>query len=128
MNDPNPVAADPDPTAVPDPAPAPEILPLVELYPACFDRERPRPLRINIHQHLIRAGHDRAAVRWALAIYCTAPRYRAALQAGSPRIDLNGEPAGVVMKKEAAQVRVHERYVPNADPPPSRCCPCELSA
>jgi len=53
-------------------------------------------------QQLIRAGHDRATVLRSLKAYCTAPRYRASLQAGAARIDLCGQPAGVVTDKEAA--------------------------
>ena len=30
--------------------PAPELLALAERYPACFDWEHPKPLRINIHK------------------------------------------------------------------------------
>jgi hypothetical protein len=102
MTDPNPVAADPGPAA----APAPELLPLAELFPACFDWEQPRPLKIGIHEHLIRAGHDRATVLRSLKAYCTAPRYRAALQAGAARIDLQGQPAGGVTAEEAAHARL----------------------
>ena len=51
------------------------------------------------------AGHDRQAVRRALGRYCQADRYRRALQAGAPRIDLQGQPAGVVTEKEAAHAR-----------------------
>ena len=99
MNDPNPAVVDAEP------APAPAPLPLAEAYPACFDWERPKPLRINIHKQLIRAGHDRATVLRSLKAYCTAPRYRASLQAGAARIDLCGQPAGVVTDKEAAHAR-----------------------
>jgi len=109
MSDPNLAIAEPGPAAVPDPAPAPELLPLAELFPACFDWEHPRPLKIGIHKHLIRAGHDRAAVMRSLKAYCTAPPYRASLQAGAARIDLRGQPAGVVSDKDAA----HAREEPN---------------
>ena len=109
MSDPNLAVAEPGPAAAPDPAPAPELLPLAELFPACFDWEHPRPLKIGIHKHLIRAGHDRAAVMRGLKAYCTAPQYRAALQTGAARIDLRGQPAGVVSDKDAA----HAREEPN---------------
>ncbi len=101
MSDPNLAVAEPGPAAVP----APELLPLAELFPACFDWEHPRPLKIGIHKHLIRAGHDRATVLRSLKAYCTAPPYRAALQAGAARIDLRGQPAGVVSDKDAAYAR-----------------------
>ena len=101
------VVAEPGPTAAP--VPAPELLPLAELFPACFDWEQPRPLKIGIHKHLIQAGHDRATVLRSLKAYCTAPCYRALLQAGAARIDLHGQPAGVVTEREAA----HAREEPN---------------
>jgi hypothetical protein len=53
--------------------PAPELLALAERYPACFDWEHPKPLRINVPKQLIRAGHDQAVVKRALVTYCTAP-------------------------------------------------------
>ena len=120
MSDPNPVVVDP----------APELLPLAKLYPACFDWENPRPLKIDIHKPMIRAGHDREAVKRALAAYCTAPRYRETLRAGASRIDLQGQPAGVVTEKEAAHARLvstpraeriaaaREALPPNATPIP----------
>ena len=100
MNDPNPVVVDP----APDPLPAPALR-LAEAYPACFDWENPRPLKINIHRDWMTAGHDRIAVQRALGRYGQADRYRKALQTGAPRIDLQGQPAGVVTEKEAAHAR-----------------------
>ena len=107
MSDPNPAVAKPVS------APAPELLPLAELFPACFDWEHPRPLTIGIHKPLIRAGHDRATVLRSLKAYCTAPRYRAALQAGAARIDLHGQPAGVVTEREATHAR--QKLTPRAE-------------
>jgi hypothetical protein len=95
MSDPNATVT------VPVPAPTPEPLALAELYPAYFDWENPQALRINIHKHLIRASHDRAAVMRSLKAYCIAPRYRAPLQAGTARIDLQGQPTGVITGEEA---------------------------
>ena len=66
MSDPNP--------AVADPAPAPP--PLAEAYPACFDWERPRPLKLDIQRDLMAAGHDRIAVKRALGRYCKAGQSR----------------------------------------------------
>ena len=103
MSDLNPVVVDPPPD--PPPVPAPERLPLADLFPLCFNWERPQPLKINIHRDLMAAGHDREAVRRALGRYCKADRYRKTLQAGAPRIDLQGQPAGVVTEKEAAHAR-----------------------
>ncbi len=98
--------ADPS-LAVADPAPAsaPNILALAETYPACFDGENPRPLKLGIHQDLMAAGFEKAVVKRALARYCNRPRYRKTLRAGVIRIDLQGQPAGVVTAAEAETAR-----------------------
>ena len=98
--------ADPS-LAVADPAPAsaPNILALAETYPACFDGENPRPLKLGIHRDLMAAGFEKAAVKRTLARYCNRPRYRKALRAGAIRIDLQGQPAGVVTAAEAETAR-----------------------
>jgi hypothetical protein len=113
MTDPNPVAADPGPTAAsaPElPALAPELPPLAETYPACFDWERPRPLKIGVYRDLLAAGFADgaapvAALKRALARYCHRPRYWNALRAGADRVDLHGQPAGAVTEEEAAAAR-----------------------
>jgi len=120
MTDLDPVAVDPGQAAAPTPAPVPALLPLAELYPACFDRENPRPLKIDIHRDLMAAGYDRIAVKRALGRYCKADRYRRALQIDAPRIDLQGQPAGAVTEREAAHARnlVEARAVAHAALPP----------
>jgi hypothetical protein len=116
MSDPNPVVVDP----APDPMPAPALR-LAEAYPACFDWEHPRPLKIDIHQDLMAAGHDRIAVKRALGRYCQADRYRKALRVGAPRIDWQGQPAGAVTEREAAHARsrVEPRAAARAALPPN---------
>jgi len=106
MTDPNLAATEPGPTA----APAPELSPLAEAYPACFDWERPRPLKIGVYRDLLAAGFADgaapvAALKRALARYCHRPRYWNALRAGADRIDLHGQPAGAVTAEEAAAAR-----------------------
>ena len=115
MPDPRPVVAEPPP------APATVLPALIEAYPACFDWEQPRPLKIGIHQDLVAAGHDRIAVRRALGRYCQADRYRKALQTGAPRIDWQGQPAGAVTEREAAYARsrVEPRAAARAARPPN---------
>ena len=114
MNDPTPAVVDAEPASAP-------ALRLAEAYPACFDWEQPRPLKIDIHQDLIAAGHDRIAVRRALGRYCKADPYRRALQTDAPRIDLQGQPAGAVTEREAAHARsrVEARATPRAALPPN---------
>lgn len=102
MTGPHPMTADPTPGPAPLPAPAPEPLPLADLYSAGFDGEHLKLLRINIHKQLIRAGHDGATVKRALAAFCTAPRARQPLRADATQIDWHGQPAGVGSEKEAA--------------------------
>ena len=102
---PNPNPTDPGSTAEPTPAPAPQPLALAELFPACFDWEHPKPLKIDIHRDLMAVGHDRIAVKRALGRYCKVDRYRKALQIGAARIDLHGHPAGAVTEREAAHAR-----------------------
>ena len=99
---PHPVAAEP---ARPAPAPASALALLVETYPACFDGENPRPLKLGIHHDLMAAGFEKAAVKRALACYCNRPRYRKALRAGALRIDLRGRPAGAVTAADAETAR-----------------------
>ena len=113
MTEPHPVTT--------DPAPNPALPPLAELYPACFDWEHPRPLKINIHQDLMAAGHDRLAVKRALGRYCKVDRYWRALQTDAPRIDLQGQPAGAVTEREAAYARslVEARATARAALPPN---------
>ena len=103
MSDPNLVVVDPTPD--PPSVPAPERLLLAESFPFCFNWEQPQPLKINIHRDWMTAGHDRIAVQRALGRYGQADRYRKALQTGASRIDLQGQPAGVVTEKEAAHAR-----------------------
>jgi hypothetical protein len=97
MSDPNP--------AVADPAPAPPSL--AEVYPTCFDWERPRPLKIGIHLDL-RARHPdvpHLALRKALAVYCNRARHLKSLKAGLLRWDLQGQPAGLVTLEQGAIAR-----------------------
>ena len=69
---------------------------LSERYPGAFpsDPEAVMPLAINIHKKLVAAGYDRKAVAGALGPYASAPAYLAALAAGKPRVNLDGEPMG----------------------------------
>ena len=87
-------------------APVAEELPLAALFPDCFDWERPRPVKINIHQDLIRLGYDKARVRRALDRYCCRRRYRTSVRAGAMRVDLQGQPAGAVTAQEAERACV----------------------
>lgn len=105
MSDPNlPLASPPAP---------PERLPLTELYPLCFDWKKPQPLKLRIHQDLVAAGHDLKQVRRALGAYCRRPNYQKVLRVGATRIDLNGQPAGIVTEAEVELART-SRVPPDA--------------
>jgi len=64
------------------------------MVPACFDWNRPQPLKLGIHRDLIAAGHDpsECAGRWARI--ARRPSYQKALRVGATRLDLQGQPAG----------------------------------
>ena len=71
-----------------------------------FTYERKRvPLKIAIHLDIIAAlgpsGIDRKLLGQALKLYTGNLHYRMAQKAGSPRLDLNGLPAGVVSDADA---------------------------
>src|SRR6516162_7730588 len=80
---------------------------LCERFPRTFARdpaERP-PLKRGIDRDLV-ARFDgtvsRSALKRVLGIYTACPEYRARLIEGAARIDLDGNPAGVVTAGEAA--------------------------
>ncbi len=79
-------------------------------YPKAFSTDPAQvvPLQIKIHKKLAAAGYSREAVASALGLYTAAPAYLAALAAGKPRINLDGEPAGKVTKgqQEVAKARL----------------------
>jgi ProP effector len=75
---------------------------LIEKYPRTFFQNQAdrRPLKIGLHRDLVadtaRHGLSRDELRKALARYCSSPGYAAATVLNAPRIDLAGEPAGLV--------------------------------
>ena len=74
---------------------------LRERFPKCFARyPQPRqPLKIGVHKDLavVLAGVvSKSEIGRALTAYTNDVAYREALKPGAVRIDLNGEPAGVV--------------------------------
>jgi len=75
---------------------------LCERYPKAFFvyPEAAMPLAINIHKKLIAAGYNRKAVAVALGTYASAQPYLAALAAGKPRVNLDGEPVGKVTEAQ----------------------------
>ena len=90
---------------------------LAETFPACFSiyEQRRRPLKIGIHFDILAALDGAVAPKElsrALAVYAGNNSYRSSLVAGATRIDLNGQPAGVVTPK---QVRLSRKAAPPVD-------------
>jgi sRNA-binding protein len=78
---------------------------LIELFPACFtpaDHER-KPLAIGIRDRLFEraTGLSKTMMRKALAGYADSTGYLRALTEGAIRIDLDGNPAGIVTPEQA---------------------------
>ena len=83
-------------------------LSLTERFPNCFNWNRVRPLKIGIHRDLwaiLGESHARVEIRRLLSRYCNHARYRHALKEGAVRVDLQGQPAGVVTVEEAEDAR-----------------------
>ncbi|MCP5158913.1 MAG: ProQ/FinO family protein [Gammaproteobacteria bacterium] len=89
---------------------------LCATFPAVFNRQTPKPLKVGIGQEvLVLAGvHPaftdlaRKDLRRALAAYTRAFRYRKALAAGGPRYDLDGQPAGEVTPEQQAHAQASQ--------------------
>ncbi|MCB1776361.1 MAG: ProQ/FinO family protein, partial [Candidatus Competibacteraceae bacterium] len=100
---------------------------LCEMFPAVFNRQTPKPLKIGIGQELLALvgthpalmNLTRKDLRRALAAYTRASRYREALAGGGPRYDLEGQPIGEVTpdqqtKAQAPQQRAADSATPAA--------------
>lgn len=75
---------------------------LMEAYPKTFDRKNVRPLKIGIQEDLV--ADEKVAknkIKRALASYVRSLNYYRSLREGVERIDINGEPAGLVTKEES---------------------------
>jgi len=86
---------------------------LCERFPKAFARfeQRRQPLKIGIHLDLIAAIPDvpEKDLRVALRIYTANAVYRSRLCVGAPRINLNGEPAGVVTPEQVPTPKDRQR-------------------
>src|SRR5262249_29794305 len=83
---------------------------LAETFPNCFSiyEERRRPLKIGIDRDILTAldgAITPAELHRALGAYCCNEAYLGRLRKGAWRLDLNGEPAGVVIDDEEAHAR-----------------------
>jgi ProP effector len=83
---------------------------LAETFPKCFAiyEGRRRPLKIGIHldiQAALNGAITPAELNRVLGLYCSNPAYLSYLRKGAVRLDLNGEPAGIVADDEAAHAQ-----------------------
>jgi ProP effector len=97
---------------------------LAERWPRCFVifEQRRRPLKIGIHTDILAAldgAVTPAKLGHALRAYVHNSVYRSRLIAGATRVDLDGEPAGVVTKKEATSASVTRDSSPSKASPPA---------
>jgi sRNA-binding protein len=74
---------------------------LIVQFPQCFGWNDHRPLKVGIHKDLEARGIDPRMLRLALPRYCRHIDYQHALVEGATRIDLDGQPAGIVTSQEA---------------------------
>jgi sRNA-binding protein len=81
---------------------------LAERYPNAFfvlGKQR-KPLQVGIANHIEIDDVVRLTdLRWALGAYCCSPGYLRSFQAGVPRLDLDGNAAGIVTEAEADHAR-----------------------
>ncbi|CDI04547.1 hypothetical protein BN873_990018 [Candidatus Competibacter denitrificans Run_A_D11] len=99
-----------------------EPISLTDRFQECFNWNRVRPLKIGIHQDLLAVlgeGFTRAEIKRLLGRYCNHVRYQRSLREGAVRIDLQGQPAGVVTAEEAevARARLPGRTAPTSQSP-----------
>jgi sRNA-binding protein len=113
------VMTEPTPTSTPVPN---EVLLLVERFPACFNLKQRRPLKIGISKDVLAFKDEFKGIdlKRVIGRYCNHPRYRKALKEGAIRIDLHGQPAGVVTAEDAESARAHLEaiYARRAGGPP----------
>lgn len=94
------------PTETPPPSPQALLDEWYQRYTGTFFKGHTRPLQVGIHEQLIRREPwSGKLIRRALACYVHLPRYLKAVRAGVERVDLDGQPAGVVNAEEALHAR-----------------------
>jgi ProP effector len=83
---------------------------LAERYPKCFSvyHGRRRPLKLKIHldiQAALDGAITPAELHRALGIYCSNPAYLGHTRTGAWRLDLDGNPTGIVTADEEAHAK-----------------------
>ncbi|XKF16296.1 ProQ/FINO family protein [Halomonas sp. BLK-85] len=116
-----PATPTPPPAATPTPPSPHQLLEQwYQRYPQAFSRGRTLPLKVGIHQDLAEreAVWSNKLIRRALANYVNLPRYVKAMQEGVERVDLEGNPAGVV-DAQAAEFAARKRQARQKTAPSS---------
>ncbi|MGC3873207.1 ProQ/FINO family protein [Halomonas sp. GXIMD04776] len=99
---------DDQPSASGDEWPSPQALldEWYRRYTDTFFKGHTRPLKVGVHEDLMqREPWPDKLVRRALACYVHLPRYLKAVRIGAERVDLEGQPAGLVTEGEARHAR-----------------------
>ena len=79
------------------------IATLCDRFPAAFSLKRPQPLKVGIGNEIAkRLDVNPRAVGLALGFYCNRSAYLSACKEGATRVDLDGNPAGTVIERDAA--------------------------
>jgi hypothetical protein len=99
---------------------------LCQAFPACFDRQAPKPLKIGLGEALLAlagvhpalADRSRTQIRRALKVYTGAPAYRKAVARGGPRYDLAGQAVGEVTPEQQAFAKTPRPKPPAPEPGP----------
>jgi hypothetical protein len=91
-------------TAEPSPSWRMKFAEITARYPKTFCEPK-RPLKIGIHEDLVAAGFEPRTVMLFLRRWISKTSYQVTLTASAERIDLNGEPAGIVAEDEAIFAR-----------------------
>lgn len=109
-----------------------DILPLidrlVEIFPDCFNRLTPKPLKIGIGPEVLALAGvhpmlmdiSRKKIRLALAFYTGANAYRKAVAQGGARYGLDGQPAGEVTPEQQEFAKTPRKKKPSATAAPPK--------
>jgi sRNA-binding protein len=86
---------------------------LRDRFPAAFSLKRAQPLKVGIGNEIAkRLDVNPRAVGLALGFYCNRSAYLSACKEGATRVDLDGNPAGTVIERDAAHAEklLEERW------------------
>ena len=89
------------------------IATLCDRFPAAFSLKRPQPLKVGIGKEIGKMlDINPRAVGLALGFYCNRSAYLSACKEGATRVDLDGNPAGTVIERDAAHAEklLEERW------------------